>query len=266
MYTSPKAYIGPGQRGPDNELLCLNCYQRYLAQTKSKIPREPGAWRSSGGNRSRKGMVMSKSNKTKSTEQLDSSSSDDDEPLRPKRDETRRGVKLKARVPDKDKCQSCFDYNLNCAREDNGNYSQCTNSGRICRPLALNPDGSLPAERRFQKSAVRHEPELGWEDRCSTCRNRNRKCDAVLPIHPKNPCTSCRKLNSYCCSTEQAQRMKDTEPCLRCTNVNKKCNRDQPCDVCIDAGHARCTYQVEDGARWLTTLTNPIAPDQRTSK
>ena len=262
MCTSPSSFVGHG-RGPKGELLCGNCYGRYSAQLKSKLPRDANGWRIPGGNLSRKGMVISR---TKPTQELDSSDSDDTKSLSQKRDETRRGMKIRARVPDIEKCQACFDYNQNCNKDGDGPCSQCKKAGRLCRPIKLNADGTLPTERRFAKTPVRHDPEVAWEDKCYTCRQRNRKCNATLPINPKRPCSTCKELNSYCISVEQHQRMKDAEPCLRCANYNKRCNRERPCDFCVDASHSRCTYETEDGVRWLTTLTNPVAPDQRLSK
>ena len=62
--------------------------------------------------------------------------------------------------------------------------------------------------------------------------------------------------------------MKETPACLACVKVNKStmCDRGSPCDICMEHSKAKCTYETDGGARWVTTLTNPIPPDQRTSK
>ena len=268
LCTTPNSYVGPAQLGPHSELLCKHCHERYKAQINSQLPRDADSWRTPEGGRSRKGMVMRKTKAKEVSEQLDTSDSNDDVVHTKKRDETRRGTKLKKRVPDENKCQPCFDYDLNCDGADNNQCTQCKRIGRICQPVKLNPDGTLPAQRRFCKTPVHQNQGPSWEDRCYTCRKRNRKCDATLPIDPKNPCTSCKTINSYCCSMEQHQRMEDSPPCLRCKNKGKstRCNRLEPCDICVDVSHARCTYETDNGARWLTTLTNPIPPEQRKSK
>ena len=261
--SSPNAPVGPTPKGPNNELLCNNCDKRYKGQLKSKLSREPDAWKVAGLNKSRKGMTI---RKPKPKKELESSESDD-EKLTGKRDENRRGTRIKARVPDKDRCQCCFDYAKNCQMGDDGQCSQCKASKRICRPLKLNQDGTLPTERRFSTAPLIHDNAVSWDQRCYTCRERNRKCDATQPIDPKIPCSSCKTLNSYCISMEQAERARNNPACLRCTNMKRKgmCNRGEPCDICINDSHARCTYETEDKTRWFTSLTNPVPPDRRTN-
>ena len=269
LCSTPKSTVTAGQIGPNGELLCLACHQRYkrLLGTKSTVPRGPDSWKSSTGARARKGMQRGKRKEDETVESLVTSSSESDKPIRGKRDESHRSLRLKARVPEKNKCQSCFDYGMNCDKRDDEKCSNCKRVKRLCKPLQLNPDGSLP-ERRFSKTIVRHEDELKLEERCYQCQKRHRKCDAKLPIDPKNPCTACRKHNSFCCSLEQVQQMKDNPPCLRCGNKSsgRNCDRGQPCGRCVKDSHPRCTYNTKDKTRWITTLTNPIPPNERTSK
>jgi len=265
LCSTPNQPVSPVKRGPDGKLLCEGCYQRHKRQLKRPLPRAPDSWKTATGGRSRKGIKMPNHTQTKPSG-LPTSDSDDDEPLPNKRDESRRGMKIQARVPDKMRCQMCFDYALNCDKGDKEKYTQCTERKRICRPLQLNADGTLPATRRFAQVQVQQDDELKWEERCYKCRKHSARCDAAQPINPKQPCTRCRDKHSYCCSMEQAQLMKDQPKCLRCSNAGKRCDKGNPCDICIDDSHARCTYETDHGIRWLTTLTNPIKPDQRTSR
>jgi hypothetical protein len=261
---SPNAAKSPGQLGPDGEVLCLNCYQRYKAYMNSKIYREEDSWRVSGGGLSRKGIKWSK--KASDTELNDTDS--DSEPLKGKRDESKRGSRLNARVSDRNKCQNCFDYGHNCRRTGQGKCDQCKKSGRICSPLQLGPNGELPDKRRFATTRVKDKEPTKREDKCWNCYRRNKSCDVQLPINPKNPCSSCRATNGHCHSIEQHNRSQRTSPCLNCKNANKpnRCDRNSTCQECIISKHSRCTYESEDGTRRWTELVNPVLPHNRTSK
>ena len=267
--STPKSVVSPNQRGPDGKLLCLACYMRYtrLLKTQSSVYRDPDSWRSATGARARAGMKV-KPKLPKPSQDLDSSTSGEEVQLKAKRDETRRGTKLQARTPERERCQSCFDYGQNCEKTDSGKCKRCIQGKRICRPLQLNPDGSLPSERRFSKAKIQEDTELRLEQRCWSCRQSNSRCDAAQPIDYRNPCTRCRKNNSHCMSMEQHEHMHDIPMCLRCKLLSKtkQCDRGKPCNVCVEAGHSRCTYETDDGVRWLTTLTKPIPPDERQSK
>ena len=122
--STPKSPVSPGATGPNGESLCTACHQRYLRQCRSTLPRDSDSWKDSIEGRSRKG-VKGTRRKAALSERLDSSDSDDDEPLVPKRDETRRGTRVQSRVPDKDRCQNCFDYALNCSRRNGNPCDQC---------------------------------------------------------------------------------------------------------------------------------------------
>ena len=260
--STPNSLVSIGQRGPNNEILCFACYQRYQRFRMKDDNQNPDAWKTLAAGRSRKGVKIGP--RQGPQKKMVSSDSESDKPLRTKRNEGNRGSKLRARVPDREKCQSCFDYATNCVMEPDGKCTRCKAVKRICRPLQLNPDGSLPTERKFAKTPI-NDNTIKYEDGCYRCLQQHVQCDAQLPISPKNPCTRCKKSNIYCVSKEHHQRAKDTPACLNCIRQRKhsKCDRGEPCDICIDTGHSRCTYEVDDGIRWLTTLTNPIPPDQR---
>lgn len=230
---------------------------RYKRQQQSTDQHDPDGWKRPGANRSKV-----KTNAAKRKENLEDSDSADDEELPRKFDETHRGINIKRRVPDRDRCQVCFDYSVNCDKKSTGDdrCTYCKKIGRICKPLQLNPDGSLPATRRYSKAQIKDDNELTWEERCHICKTEHRHCDAAQPINPRNPCTSCRRLNSYCCSSEQHERMKNNPKCSSCSTQGLTCDRNEPCDKCMERGKSRCTYASQDGTRRYSTLTNPIAP------
>ena len=60
--------------------------------------------------------------------------------------------------------------------------------------------------------------------------------------------------------------MKNNPPCLGCSRLGQQCNRQQPCDICINESRSRCTYKTDNGARWISALTNPITVAERTHK
>lgn len=261
--TTPDQPVYPSAKGPNGEPLCFRCNVRYQKHCKSKIPREPDSWKVIGGQRSRKGMTLSKG-KERANVFPESDTSDDNEFLHPKRDYSKRGIKISARVPDLERCQSCYDYSLNCTKQEgNVRCNQCTQKGRICRPLQLNPDGSLPL-RRHVTTTPQSLSELPYKDRCYACKKQHRFCDGTLPHDPSRPCTPCKQSNRYCVSSNEHDRIKDSTPsCLRCQNYTARCNKGQPCRTCVENGHSRCTYESEDGTRWYTSLTSPIQISER---
>ena len=88
---------------------------------------------------------------------------DDSVPLIPKRDETRRGTRLQARVRDRDKCQNCFDAGKNCDVKINEPCTPCQKQRRKCQPLQLGVNGALLSKRKFSKTPVQQE-ELDLEE------------------------------------------------------------------------------------------------------
>ena len=259
MCGTPGAYVGPDVDS-DGRPLCTNCHKRYRIYQTGDKPRGPNGWKDPQGYRNRGKFSQTKNN-------TDSSDSDEAE-LRSRFPWSRRGARDKKWVPDHRKCQPCFDNDLNCNKKDDEDCVQCVAYRHKCIPLKLNDDGSLPTKRRHSEAKIRDENHRLFQDRCHMCQLAHRKCDAVLPIDPKNPCTQCRKHNSYCISEERWQRTKNSSPCLRCGNIGKstKCDRMEPCSICVDDSHAKCTYQSPDGTRWFTTLTNPIDPSQKKSR
>ena len=254
MCNTPNAFVGPNVDS-EGKPLCINCHQRYRVYQSSQKTRGPDGWKDPQGYRNRG---------QKQRAGVDSSDSDD-AVLASSFPESKRGARDKKSVPDREKCQACFDSNLNCTKNP---CVQCAAYRHTCIPLKLNEDGSLPTKRLASKSKVQDESKLSYQDRCHMCQQRHRICDATLPIDPKKPCTPCAKDNNYCISEEQWKRNKTSSPCLRCGNTGKttRCDRREPCNICIEDSHARCTYQTADGTRWRTTLTNPIDPTHKTSK
>lgn len=254
---TPKAPVRINNVGP-NGLLCANCIRRYKHWNNTRDA-DPDNWKIAQTRRKN----ASKSQTLESSNE--SSEGEDSSRMKSTTEKENRGGRLANRVHDRDKCQRCFDRALNCKKDDDKPCSQCLWAKETCKPVQLNDDGTLPEKRHFSKTNV--QDDNSWGNRCWTCHERHRQCDATLPIDPKNPCTSCRKLKSHCCSVEQHQLIMDTTPCLRCRALNKGklCNRQEPCDSCKDASHSKCTYETDDGARWHTTLVNPISIQERSS-
>ena len=256
MCGTPNAFVGPDVDS-EGKSLCINCHQRYRIYQTSDKTRGPDGWKDPQGYRNR-------GRKQHAETKINSSDSDNGE-LTSRFPESQRGARDRKSIPDREKCQACFDSSLNCTKNP---CVQCTTYRHDCIPLKLNADGSLPTKRLASKAKVQDEGKLLYQNRCHMCQQKHRLCDATLPIDPKKPCTPCKENNNYCVSEEQWKQNKSTSPCLRCGNTGKttRCDRKEPCNMCIEDSHARCTYQSQDGTRWRTTLTNPIDPAQKASK
>ena len=194
---------------------------------------------------------------------LEDTDSDDEMPIRGRRNEANRGIKQKIRVPDRQRCQRCFDHGKNC-RMGKFKCAQCFNDNRKCEPLQLGPNGELPLTRRYCLTPVDQENMLAVK--CYRCDKRHKKCDAAQPIDHRNPCTNCKNGNAFCQSIEQHERAQLGPACLYCKSQEVRCDRGEPCDACVTRAHPRCTYESADGTRWITTLTNPVAPEQGSSR
>ena len=256
---TPKSPVRASQIGPEGEVICGACLKRYQRQIESDVPNDSEGWKVPGGNPKKKPVLKPRTKPIEEPKPLTSDDSEEDVPLRPKRDRTRDGIRISKRVPDRDKCQTCFDQGTNCDYANVQPCSVCTKYRRRCKPLELGPNDELPATRRYSKVPVRHIEEHGLENKCYQCRVKQLRCDAELPIDHRNPCTSCKKNNSYCCSWEQKQRMKDLPACSSCAGHGKVCNREQPCNICIEQTVAKCSYTSQDGTRVITVLTNPVS-------
>ena len=194
---------------------------------------------------------------------IEDTDSDDEMPIRGRRNEANRGTKQKIRVPDRQRCQRCFDHGTNC-RMGEFKCAQCFSDNRKCEPLQLGPSGELPLTRRYCQTPVDQENMLAVK--CYRCDKRHKKCDAAQPINHRNPCTNCKIGNAFCQSIEQHERAQQGPPCLYCKSHEVRCDRGEPCDACVTKAHPRCTYESADGTRWITTLTNPVAPEQGSSR
>ena len=211
--------------------------------------------------------VPIRNSKTRTANQLPvedtGSDSDDQTPIRARRNQANRGMRQRNKVPDRQKCQVCFDSGYNCQMGE-FKCAQCFRDKRRCVPVQLGPNGELPLKRRYIDRPVDQEDTVN--QKCYRCDKRHRKCDAAQPIDHRNPCTSCKNGNAFCESIEQHDKRRQRPACLECKSKDVRCNRGEPCDTCVTKAHSRCTYESEDGTRWITTLTNPVPREQKSSK
>lgn len=201
--------------------------------------------------------------KGKKNQNVDDSDEDDEAILQPKRDETKRGTKVKAKaeaLSDEDSCQFCFHYGKFCNQRPEGERcANCAKYKRVCKPLERNSDGSLPP-RKYAKTPINFGYKgVSMNDRCYRCANKNMPCDVELPLDSNHPCTNCaEKGKALCVTQERGKRIKEGMPkCLACKRWNRRCDREHPCHSCY-ATNSRCTYETEDSERWISKIPNPV--------
>ena len=257
LCATPAARVSQAFLGPGGELLCKNCVKRYRRQLKYGDPEDDQSWKQPWKNTGKR--LLGRSRSKEINNEIVSSESESDTQLDPKRDRTSKLGNRHFR----DKCQPCYDTNLKCDCIDTQPCSSCIKNRRRCRPLVLGPNGVLPPRRG---TGTVPEWDKNLAAKCYQCNMKSIRCDGVHPIDPKNPCTSCQITNSYCCSWEQKQDMKNLPPCSNCAGHGKLCNRKQPCDICVDNAVAKCTYTLDNGTRTITVLTNPITEAEKKSE
>lgn len=183
----------------------------------------------------------------KASQELSSSESEDNQLLGVK-SQSQKGRYLKdSRFGKFDtgegRCHKCFVRSRLCHQPDPTKpCTQCVRNQFICKPIELQPDGSLP-ERKYnyvRKTDMIIGSGLSLEEKCYRCLKGEFQCKGNPPFSRDNPCNHCAKLKQgKCRSVEQHHLERTTPKCTRCNS--KYCDRGQPCFWCRTTGK-KCTY------------------------
>lgn len=180
---------------------------------------------------------------------LDTSSSDENDDITEKYSrQVKNPDKHRGQVRPEQRCHYCYHTGYKCTWTDgNEKCDRCIRHKQICRPVQLDPDGSLPLSKSTGKVPTTWKRR---EDKCAACATRRKICDGQYPY--STPCSECVSHDRHCRPQDAPEKPK----CKWCKTLQYACNRKQPCSTCIEHKQA-CTYGDAERSITCTPSLNP---------